>query len=204
MNSNFNTSNKSNYNKKDPEKYSLQNKSKLENKNTEEKKAVYENNESNFNEETENDNLMNKNNKNILSSDLRQITEEESIKKSVSIKPKKDYFNWDHYAKYVLNRRNKLSSIEEEQEKLAKLPGSGNIWKSQLTIPGDLNLKTNKNYLNDNYLHYNNKISLNKSINNGSEICNYFNTQKLYQNENSYNDYYENHKVKNVKVMKNF
>jgi len=136
--------------------------------------------------------------KSALLCDLRQITEEESTKKSFSIKPKREYFNWDHYSKYVLTRRNKLSTIEEEQMKQAKLPGSGNIWKNHLTVPETVNLKTNRNFENTNCL--NNYYTINRSvrsetINNFNSLCN-TNNELCMTNVNA-----EQHKLNNVKVL---
>lgn len=139
--------------------------------------------------------------KSALLSDLRQITEEESTKKSFSIKPIKEYFNWDHYTKYVLSRRNKLSTIEEEQIKQAKLPGSGNIWKHHVTVPESVNLKTNKNF--ENNIYSNNHFTINKSI--GSETINNLNSYRNVNNEFSMSNVNsEQNKLNNVKVRLSF
>jgi len=142
-----------------------------------------------------------------LLSDLRQITEEESIKKSSSIQPKKDCFNWDYYTKYILNRRQSLNSVEEEQMKQAKLPGSGNIWKNNLTIPEGVNLKTNKtpNNLDSNNINNNLTITNRKKIfMNGNENSQYLSSHRnITNNEKSfYNINNQYQKLNNVKVKK--
>ena len=98
----------------------------------------------------------------------------------------------------MLNRRNKLTTIEEELMKKAKLPGSGNIWKHNLTVPGTINLKTSKNFYNPK--HFNNHFTINKSI--GCETINNLNSYRFANNELSMSNYSsEQHKLNNIKVI---
>lgn len=91
-----------------------------------------------------------------------------------------------------------MTTIEEEQIKLSKLPGSGNIWKHHLTVPESVNLKTNKNYENPN--HLNNYFTINKSI--GSQTINNLSSFRCANNELSMSNINsDKNKMKNVKVI---
>ena len=65
--------------------------------------------------------------------------EESSTKENINHK----ILNKNQYIKYISNRRNNLESKKDKNEKLLKIPGSGNIWKNKLTIPQN-SLKTKK------------------------------------------------------------